>query len=206
MTALEIILSAYATSRHNDPEEVADEAGALLDLLNAELRGVFAEGAKINRRFFGHRFEVPKEGEGWARPRDATRIERLELGNGTEVVVLPVDQRHIEPHRPAVYSWGQQWRPAGRDNDPDGSLVVLACRLPEELEDLEAEVDSLFPLAFRGLLKWPLAIYLASKDGERDTEVATFSAQLAREHERFVAFLEGEDQSEVREYGYGGGR
>jgi hypothetical protein len=216
--AIEIIRSAYATSRHNEAGRLADESGELLDVLNSSIREYFAEGAKVNRRFFGDLFEVGFDAGrgGWPRPERAEMIVLLEAGSGmtstggaialgTGIADVPLDQRHVEPAKPAVYSFGQLWRSRGTAVDPnDGSLNVYASVSPAPLTDLEEELDALWPSSSNSLLKWDLAIYLAVKDGERDAELAAFARQQERDYARFIDFLEHESITETRSYGHSG--
>lgn len=334
-TALQIFQQAYATSKLNEAGRIADESGELLTLLNELLRGYMAEGARVNRKFFGDRLTVqgdyidatpdapavaqqgaagataysyriiainsrgersmisaatqvadgnavltavnfnritwaavagadhyliirsasagnpastgligttddpdtltfddtgivataysnPAANEttpGWRRPQTAEMIVRLEAGDGletsadaaiaegTEIADLPFDQRHIEPGKPAVYSFGQWWYPAGRAIDPeDGPLVVMAAAAPTELAAITEELPELWPESVGNpLLKWDLAIYLATKDdaAARASEITAFAAQRERAHAAFLAHIETESTTEVRSYGHG---
>jgi len=214
---LEIFYSAYATSRHNIPGESVVEEGEFIDVLNSSLRGYMAEGAEVNPAFFGVRFVASKldEAGGWHRPPRAAMILRLEAGEGalsasgesipigTEIVQVPYDQRNIEGGRPAVYNFGQVFYPAGKQIDPEaGDLVIMASRLPESLTKLDDQIDPTWPEAFNSLLKWDLAIYLAVKDGDRDTEVAAFMGQREQELARYKSFLANESVALTRDFGH----
>lgn len=218
-TVEQLIRAAIATSRHNVRGETASDA-ELIALIGDLLAGYATEGARVNRRFFGERWEVEFDDEagGWPRPAEATMIvpplragEGMQTADGdpipvgTEIVDLAADQLDAEPGRPAVYSWGQVWRSAGRHGDPaTGTLVVLGSRLPSRPVGVDDEIDPLWPEAHVPLLRWDLAIYLAQKDGEREDEVAAFTAQRDRAYARFLTFLEAESITEVRDYGFGG--
>lgn len=219
MKAIDVFRMAYATSRHNEPGRIADENGELVTLLNELLASYHAEASRINRRFFGERFDVEYDGEvgGWPRPERAEMVVQLKAGTGMktsegspidvgkDIVDLPYDQLHIEPGRPAVYSWGQVWYPAGRESDPvEGMLTVLASAAPEPLSDRDSNLPAKWPKTSVALLKWDIAIYLAVKDGDREAEVAAFREQRDREHARFLALVEHESITETRSYGHGG--
>lgn len=213
-TALSVIQQAFATSRYNVIGRTA-ATPELLDMLNADLAAYFTEGSQLNRRFFGARVNVAFDHGGWSRPARVGTIYRLEAGSamptagtpltiGDEVIDLSFDQRTIEQGRPAVTNFGQQWITAGRAADPvSGTLVVFAAKLPTILTAETNELDPLWPDVGVPLLKWGLALYLAQKDGERDAEVAAFTAQQAIEKKRFLDFVTAETTTEIRDYGFG---
>ena len=216
-TVNDLIRAAIATSRHNVRDETASDA-ELIALIGDLLEGYVDEGARANRRFFGARFSVPFDSDvgGWRRPGDVTMVVRLEAGAGmvtagstviaagTEIVEIPLEQRDTEPGRPAVYSWGQFWYPAGRTPDPvSGELIVFGSRRAIRPVTVDDPIDPLWPQGHLALLKWDLAIYLAAKDGDRESEVAIFTALRDREYERYLAFLRAESITETRDYGHG---
>jgi hypothetical protein len=203
-TAREIIDAAYATSKLNQPGASASETGELLPFLNRSLRGLFAEGARVNRKIFGARFTQPFAGDHWPRPVGAEMILRIEQ-NGVEVVEVPFDQRRAEPGKPAVYALGQKYYPAGGGVDPtNGALVFFYSTRPSEVATLAGNIDPLWPSQFDSLLILDMARYLATKDGgeKRAQELAAFTAEYEREHGRFVAWLEHESTVEVKSYGH----
>lgn len=214
-TALDVFRQAYATSKLNEAGRVADESGELLSLLNSKLRSYFADGARVNARFYAKKIEVAfvSPSGGWPRPAAAEMILRLEAGGtmgatpsltaGTEIVDLPFDQRHIEPGRPAVYNFGQAWYSRGTAIDPiSGSMIVFASVRPTRLTSINERLDPLWPDACTPLLKWDIAIYLARKDGNRAAEVEAFSAERASEYESYLKYLQHETTTEVRSYGF----
>lgn len=214
-TAKDIFRMAYATSKKNEPGRIADESGELLSLLNAKLRSYFADGARTNARFYAKQiavgFDAPNGG--WPRPAAAEMILGLKAGgamgatpaltSGAEIVDLPFDQLHIEPGRPAVYNFGQRWFTRGTVLDPQsGNLFVLASVRPEIAKTINDRLDPLWPDACTPLLKWDIAIYLARKDGNRDNEVAAFTAEREGEYGSYLKYLQHETTTEVRSYGF----
>lgn len=222
-TALQIIQRAFATSRDNDAGRVAEISGELLEVLNDAIEAYIAEGGRLNDKFFGERIVVGFDNGGWARPAEAEVVLRLEassatsadvidggeaqlLDEGTEIADLPIDQRHQERGRPAVFDFGQTWWPAGRTGDPsDGDIVVFATTSTDRLTTTAASLPAKFPRAGHACLKWELAIYLAQKDGGRDGEIVAFTAQLEKAKARYLSFLENATRTEVRSYGHAGG-
>lgn len=215
-TAIDILREAYATSRLNEAERIADESGELLTLLNDRLRYYMAMGARKNRTRFGGRLVSAYDANaaGWPIPQGAEMVLRLEAGSsmtspviaaGTEVALLPYDQRHIEPQKPAVYTLGAFVYPAGRAVDPgNGNLVFLTASAPAAIPTLTSPLPIAWPETFDSILKWEIAIYLAQKDGERDNEVAAFNAQLMKETTSFMDYVESLFLNETRSYGHGG--
>lgn len=226
-TVREIIDAAYATSKKNQPGAIASETGELLALVNRSLRGFFAEGARHNRKIFGRRivvdFDDGEERGGWPRPASAESVVRIEAGGdgdiptvgggkietGTQIVEVPFDQRNAEPGKPCVYSYGQIYYSAGKDNDPlpdSGTELVFFCSMrPTTLTALEGAggvLDPLWPEQFNQLLILDIARYLAVKDGGREDEVAAFAQEYEREHQRFIEFLQHESTTEVKSYGH----
>lgn len=212
-TALDIFRQAYATSKLNEAGRIADESGELLTLLNSKLRSYFADGARVNARFYAKKIEVGFEGGGWARPAAAEMVLRLEAGGamganpaltaGTEIIDLPFDQRHIEPGRPSVYNFGQRWYTRGNAIDPvSGSMIVFASVRPVKLATINDRIDPLWPDACTPLLKWDIAIYLARKDGNRGAEVEAFVSERGDEYATYLKYLQHETTTEVRSYGF----
>jgi hypothetical protein len=207
-TAREIIDAAYATSKLNQPGASASETGELIPFLNRSLRGMFAEGARVNRKVFGARLSVNWTTDHWKRPEGAEMILRIEQ-NGTEVVEVPFDQRRAEPGKPSIYSLGQRYYPAGGGVDPtNGALVFFysarPATIPSTAEGLNQDLDPLWPSQFDSLLILDMARYLATKDGgdKRGQEIAAFASEYEREHGRYVAWLEHESTVEVKSYGH----
>lgn len=217
-TALEIIQQAFATSTLNEAGVTAENA-ELIAILNELLPEYIGEGAAINDVFFAERVEIAFDDDEdvWPRPADAETILRLEAGAGvltsddleipvgTEIVDLPFDQGDTELGRPAVVSIGQKWTTAGRTSDPVvGTLVARAVLAPTLLADVDDDLPANWPSRVGNpCLKWELAIFLATKDGERDAEVAAFTGQRDRAKERYKRFLERERTTEVRTRGHG---
>jgi hypothetical protein len=216
-TPREIIDAAYGTSKLNQPGSSASETGELLPLLNRILRGLFAEGARVNRKIFATRATVAWTTDSWPRPTGAEMILRIEAGAGmasgagaiaagTEIVEVPFDQRRAEPGKPAIYALGQKYYPAGGPNDPTGagSLVFFYSSRPVALTSLTQTIDPLWPDQFDSLLILEMARYLAAKDGgeKRAQETQVFISEYEREHARFVAWLEHESTVEVKSWGH----
>lgn len=220
-TVEQLIRAAYATSRKNQPGVTASDTGELLPLVQRTLRGLFAEGARINREFFGARRVVAFDATvgGWKRPvgtdsislilsgTGATRGDGAALALGTRVADVPFDQRWTEPGLPSGYWYGQVFYPSGNAPDPVGGNLEIYCSTrPRDLSGLIGDpggtIDPLWPEEYNTLLILKVAAYLARKDGDRDAEVASFEAEYATEFARFQQFLTFETITEVRSSGH----
>jgi hypothetical protein len=210
-TPREIFDAAYGMSKLNQEGEVAGEAGELLPLLNRTLRGLFAEGARVNRRIFTQRLTVPVSSGTWPRPAAAEVVLQIEGGSGsgvegTKVIEVPYDQQHVDLHRPAVFVLGQRYYSRGTPADPaGGSLIFYYSARPATVASLTAPIDPLWPSQFDQLLVLEVARYLAVKDGgeKRAQEIAAFESEYQREHARYVAWLEHESTTEVKTHSGG---
>lgn len=148
---------------------------------------------------------------GWDRPSDAESIWRLEadLGTlpsttpGTEIVVVPFDDRAAESGKPAVFEFGQKFFGAGNTLDPtSGTLEFFYSKRPADPANLSATLDELWVEQFNELLILEVAIYLALKDGNRDGEVTAFRSERDAWLQRYVAFLEHGTANLRRRYGH----
>lgn len=218
-TALDIIALAFAGSRENEPGRSAELSGEMLALLNELIPQYIGDGARVNTVWFAERITVDFADGGWARPEDAEMVLRLEAADdtvdddaapitaGDEIADLPYDQRQTELGRPAVYSLGRVWRPAGRAQlDPvAGSLDVIAVRHPAALATVDDDLPASWP-AKQGnpVLKYELQKFLVMKEGGREAELPGVESQLARAKERYLNFLAHERITEVRTTGHGG--
>lgn len=197
-TVSDITTAALARNRRNQPGIIATNT----ELLNAFRRiwpTFWVIAARVNPAFFGAREELEPDAEsdptGWLRPSNAELIYRLEFADGArageEITVVPLDERDAEPTRAAVYEWGQVYYPAGNDDDPALTDEIRAwySKLPEDVDALSDELDSLWPGHFDELLVLELALLLATKD-ERLEEIPGLRSDRDVWLRRFIAHLE----------------
>lgn len=198
----DILLAAYAKSLKNKPGAIASESGELLQLVIRAMRGLYAFAARVNPLFFAESAVVAYAAPGWPRPVTAEAIFRIELPTGTEVALVPFDDRAAEPGMPAVYEFGQKFLPASAlaPNPQNGNLTFYYAKRPTDPADLDANVDAMWTEQFNELLILEVAIYLALKDG-RSTEIPGLTASRDRWANLFVAFLEHETVNERRRFG-----
>lgn len=216
-TVQEILDVAYAKSKRNVPGQIATEATELLDVVGRAQRGLYALATRVNPLAFAVEGVLPS-GAGatnwdWnltERPSGTVvgnEIEaflRLENPLGTEVVVVPFDQRDIEPGMPAVYYMGPRFYPAGNLNDPDptsDSLAAWYAKRPAMFTDLTDTLDEDWREGFNELLALEVAVYLALKD-ERGAELGELKQQRDRWLTQFVSHLEHAVAFERRSWGH----
>lgn len=190
-TVIDLTTAALARSFTNRPE-LSDPASAeLVGVLSRQFMELFALASTINPLFFGASLTVARtEGPsasstGWARPADAHAVVKLEastdtqasgvaMAAGTEIVIVPFNDRALEAGTPAVYELGQLFVSAGNVGDPTtGGLVIFYQKRPTPLTNGGDSIDPLWRDEFNELPILGLAKYLAKKDG-RDADVAAF--------------------------------
>lgn len=202
-TGQDILNMAIGRSRKNTPSKLATDATELLQLVIRSMRGLYAFAARINPTFFAESASVAFAGAGWAMPETAQSVWRIENPTGTEVVVVPVDDRAAEPSKPAVYRYGKTYRTAGNALDPvAGNLTFFYARRPTSPANLSpATLDAQWVEDFNELLGLEVAIYLALKDG-RANELGPLTGDRDKWALLFANFLEHETTNEVRRFGH----
>jgi hypothetical protein len=189
-TAQDIVTAAYNTSAKNRPATIATDATELLKLVIRSTRGLYAFAARVNPIYFSDSAPVTFAVIGWPRPTLAESIFRIEKPDGTEVAVVPFDDRKAEPSMPAVYELGGHFWPAGNALDPvSGNLNFWYSRRPTDPATLASNLDTRWPEQFNDLLIYEVAIYLALKDG-RAADVAQLRVMRDGWADLFAAHLE----------------
>lgn len=198
----DILNDAYPKSKKFQPGKIVAEATEGLGVVNRVIRTFFQIGVRVNPTYFGDSATVAHNGTtGWPRPTYAEAVYRLEQ-SGSEVVVVPFDQRAIEAGKPAVYRWGQIFRSAGNTGDPtSGSIDFFYSKRPADATSLTDDIDSLWPEAYAELATLEVAAYMAAKD-KLTEELAYFVTERDRWLRLFIAHLEHETLNERRSWGH----
>lgn len=210
-TVQDILDGAYSKSTKNRPGTIATEATELVDVVQRSINGLYAIAARVNPLFFASTQNVTLA-TGWARPETAESVFRVEGGTnppttpnvatGTEVVVVPFDDRAAEPLKPAVYRYGQKYYTAGNALDPvNNDLMFYFSKRPSTLTVVASVLDAQWVEQFNELLMLEVAIYLALKDNRGD-EVMLLKQERDRWATQFLAFLEHETANERRRTGH----
>lgn len=201
-TPRQILTAAYSYSTKNRPGVIASESTELLQVVIRAMRGLFAFAARVNPTFFAESASVAFAGTGWPRPEGAESVFRVEQA-GVEVAIVPYDDRGAEAGMPALYRFGQVYRPAtaGAPDPQSGNLTFFYSKRPTSPATLDATVDPLWVEQFNELLALEVAIYLSVKDGRTD-ELASLLQQRDKWIQLFVAFLEHETANERRRFGH----
>ena len=147
---------------------------------------------------------------GWARPANAESVWRIEADTGTvpttdtgtEVCVVPFDDKTAESGKPSVYEFGQQFYGAGNSLDPtSGTLQFFYSRRPTDPANLGATLDSSWLEQFNEILILEVAAYLALKDGRGD-EYQALNADKASWVKQYIMFLEHATANERRRFAH----
>ena len=191
-TAQAIIDVAYGRSKRADPNAGDTTIEELLVKLD-EIMGTYCQaGARINPDYFGKRIPVDfnEDTGGWARPREAEAILRIENTSGTEIANVPYEDRDAEAGT-AVYAYGRTYHPKDQTG-PSGQLVFYSAVRPAFTASAESEIDEIWPHGHETLLALELAMYIAAKD-ERADALALLAPQRDRQLLRFQNYMEHED-------------
>jgi hypothetical protein len=164
-TARDILVAAYATNAANQPDTIAADDTEMLAVVNRIVRALFSRAAEVNPTYFGKRSAQAIASGSWPLPSDAESVVRVELDNGTEVQVVPFDDRAQDTSKPAVYFLGRRFHGCGNVLDPvSGNLVLFYSRTPVDCATLDSELDSDWPESMNGVLIGLVALYLDIKD------------------------------------------
>jgi hypothetical protein len=204
-TPQELIEAAYAKSTKNAPGAIATESTELLELVIRTIRKFYVIAARVNPLYFADTSQVAAPGTGnpWARPEGAESIFRIENA-GTEVVVVPHDDRAAESGKPSVYRMGKNYYEAGNASDPDPASDALDfwfSKRPADPANLTATIEASWEEQFNELLVTEIAIYLANKD-ERPGEIPMLVKDRDEWLRMFILFLEHETANERRRFGH----
>lgn len=197
----DILYGAYGKSLKNQPGYIASEATELIQVVYRAMRGLYAAAARVNPIFFGESANSAYSAPGWARPIMAESIYRIENSVGTEVVVVPFDDRSAEPGFMSVYEFGQVYRPTLVGPVIGfGLLTLFYSKRPTLPATINDPVDAMWPESFNELLVHETAIYLALKDA-RNEEIPTLMGERDRWAKLYFGFLEHETANERRRIG-----
>jgi hypothetical protein len=207
-TTVQMILNAaYSRSTQNNPGTIATESTELLAVVQRALDGCYAFAARINPTFFADTADVVGVAGVWARPEAAESIFLIEEADGTEVAVVPYNDRTAEELMPSVYEFGQNFYKAGNTSDPGDTdtLTFYFASRPATLTALSDVLDAMWREQFNELLELEVAIYLATKDGAgeaRNTELQVLAGERNRWANRMAAHLEHATANLRRRYGH----
>lgn len=176
MTTLvsDVIERGFARSFANKPGTIATSGPELVAVVNRAAQEMFAVAADEHPEAMGTIVPVQFVGTGWARPTGAETVFRIELANGTEVFVVPYDDRTIEAGNPAIYHVGGVYYSAGNVGDPtSGQLNFFISPPAQAAVDATNTVDTRIPDTYMPVLEATVAEYLALKD-DRPQDAAAF--------------------------------
>ena len=215
-TVQDIIELANSKSMKNKPGVIAT-ASETLEVVVKVQRKLFSFAARVNPAYFGHSDDVALAGGGWPRPATAESVFRLEasgdtmtavpaaITTGTEIGVVPFEDKRANRLAPSVYSFGQTYKSAGGTLDPaSGSITFYYSKVPDDPASVSATLDAMWPTRYDELLAIETALYLAVKDsaGVRGDEISALAAERDEWLKLFVAHLEHETANLQRRWGH----
>lgn len=154
------------------------------------LREVFQVLSREQPALLGTSAQVAFNGSGWSRPTDCLRVIRVvaDVGTiaspvitaGTEIAVVPYDDRTFCFNRPSVTELGQAFIPAGQSLDPSaGTLTLVYARAPIIPTTVDDTLDPLIPSFYDDIFQCDIAAYLAYKDKRKEDEDLFLSMKSA---------------------------
>lgn len=193
MTAQEILTAAYSHAKKVQPGVTLVDATEGPAVIDRALRGLVLFGCQVNAGYFGQSVDVAYAAPGWKRPADALVVIHLSNAAGEDVLPVEYTERARFADVPAVWEWGQTFRPTGGAAGPlvNEALTILYARSPAQVANLAAAIDSYFPDDFAELLALEVVIYAALKDERPDAYLGALKAERDRWALRFVAYLGG---------------
>lgn len=177
-TVQELVEGAYARSASNDPGKLATE-GELVTVANRMYQLVYAiMAAAAPERFTSRAVLAAMVGApaATALSVDIIDVRRVQRASGAKVNVIPLEEVDRLWHSaPAVYRLSGALVSRGRTDDPVAGEVLHVFQLdaPAGLVNIASVLDARFPVRHIGLLIDEMAMYLSTKDEERNpTEFA----------------------------------
>jgi hypothetical protein len=208
-TARDIINAAYSRSTFNDPDKLATDS-ELIGVIDRRMKQLYSVVARNNPLYFGVVSEPVNYSAplgGWKRPDDAELMVRVAKPDGTEVSIVPFDDREAEMP-PRVYQFGQVYRTVGLTGDPvmGDTLQFFYSRRHKDLNpgvqaNLPANtLEESWPQQFNDLVVLHVAKYLATKD-QRTEEVQLMMAEQQELMDIFMKHLAHENFGLVSRWG-----
>lgn len=187
----DIITAAHGYSSKSRPDEIATRRTELLALMYRAVRGVYAAASRVNPEYWATSMVVSNLSGRWARPERALSVLRIEKGDGTEVAVVPLDDRKAERSKPSVYLLGRGYRAAqsGLGPAPTDDLTFFYSYVPPAPDALTDVIDDDWEDTFDNFLAIECAMYLALKDGRMD-EFQSLGPERMKEAQLFVEFMQ----------------
>lgn len=199
MTPQDVLTAAYAKSKKNQPGKIANEAFELLGVVNRAMMAFFIYAARVNPYYYMGKKTVSFADGGWPAPVLSEALFLIEK-SGSEVIVVPIEDKKAETARAAVYRDGQVYYGAGNTLDPSsGDLDFIFSRTPVNAANLGATIDEAFPVSYQELPVLEVSIYLAIKDS-RDDEAKLLVGERDSWLKLYLAHLEHADMNTYRRW------
>lgn len=192
-SAQQLIEAAYSRSTANDPGKLAVD-GELLGVLNRIYQLLYALKAVSSPAAHTAVTNLVLVASAGSIPTDAIDIRRVEgvsgtVAAGTKINVIPAEEKDRSWHlAPRMYRQGNSLISIAGVGDPGATDTVKLFYLdaPATLSALATTLDARYPVRFEELLIVELAMYLSTKDINRDPgEFAKLSAYRNMQIEAF---------------------
>jgi hypothetical protein len=203
-TVQEILDAAFAKSTKNQPGTIATSGVELLQVVIRSLRGLYAFAARVNPLQFSTVAVVAEVTGFWARPEAAQSIFRVEGPGGSEVAVVPFDDRQAEPSVPSIYEFQSGFNAVtNASGTTSGFLTFWFSQRPDDPTplDLTGILDPDWVEDFNELLILEVALYLSLKDGRME-EVAGFKQNRNDWARLFANYLQHATANLRRRFGH----
>jgi hypothetical protein len=189
-----IIEAAYSRSTANDPGKLATD-GELLSVLDRVFQMLYAVKAVASPEGHTIKSTLALVASVATLPTDVIDIRRVQGKTGTvaagaKINIIPVEEIDRGWHlAPRMYRTGLNLTSVGGVGDPGAADSIDAYLLdaPPTLATLATALDPRFPVRFHELLIVELAMYLSTKDADRDA--AEFTKLSAYRNMQLEAFL-----------------
>ncbi len=175
MTAQQIIEAAYSRSTANDPGKLATD-GELLLVANRIYQLLYALKAVSSPEQHTVAANLTLVASVATIPTDSIDIRRVEgltgtVTAGSKINIIPLEEKDRSWHlAPRMYRTGLSLTSLAGAGDPGATdqIKVFHIDAPAALSALATAVDTRFPSRFEELIVVELAMYLSTKDTNRD--------------------------------------
>lgn len=174
-SAQQLIEAAYSRSTANDPGKLATD-GELLGVANRIYQLLYALKAVSAPEQHTTSGNIVLASSIGAIPVDTIDIRLVEgvsgvVSAGTKINVIPVEEKHRTWHlAPRMYRQGNSLISLAGSGDPGAADTVKLFYIdaPATLSALSTTLDVRYPVRFEELIIVELAMYLSTKDANRD--------------------------------------
>lgn len=176
-TVQQLVEGAYSRSTANDPGKLATD-GELIGVANRLFQAYFALAAAASPERFVSKTTVTLAGSPptATAPLEVIDIRRVESAAAVKINVIPLEEKDRGWHlAPAIFRQGSSIVSRAGSGDPVATdvLTLWVLDAPATLAALTDSIDARFPTRNVELIIVELAMYLSTKDADRDASEFT---------------------------------